>query len=115
MKNFLLLVWLLGACVVVHDDVEALLARGQGEQALRKLAQDEAFLAHQAPSEQARHGLLRGLAHLSLGDRQTARWWLFQARAVVDREPEALSPLDRARLLDALHSLDGPLPSRWLH
>lgn len=109
MRSVILLVSLwLGACSVVHDDVDALLARGQGEQALRRLAQTEGTLAHEPAPERARHGLLRGLAHLSLGDRTAARWWLRQARAVVEEDPEALSPLDRARLLDALRGLDGP-------
>lgn len=99
---------ILGACSLAQDDVDALLARGQAGEALRRLAQDDGALPHESPPERARHGLRRGLAHLSLGDRVAARGWLLHARDIVDQDPLALSSLDRARLLDALRSLDAP-------
>lgn len=99
----------LNACALVQDDVDALLARGQPEAALRQLTSEERFLPHLPPHERARIELRRGLAHLALSDRVAARWWLDDCRQLLQEDPLALSPDDRARLLDALRSLDDPL------
>lgn len=109
-------VLVLPGCALAQDDVDALLARGQAEQALAALAPGEAGVAHEGARGQASYGLRRGLAHLGLGDREAARWWLGHARARLESDPGALSAADRARLLDALRGLaDGPLRGAGAH
>lgn len=60
---------------------------------------------------QAEYALYRGLVHLGLGDRDGAKRWLDDAKAIEDAHPQTLVKDDFARLRLAEESLGSPAPS----
>ena len=56
-------------------------------------------------ARRAEYALYRGLVHSSLGDRDSAKVWLSEAKAIEDAHPRTLSEDDRARLLLGLDAL----------
>lgn len=59
-------------------------------------------------ARRAEYALYRGLVHHSLGDRESARTWLREAKAIEDAHPRVLSEDDRTRLELALDALGAP-------
>jgi len=85
---------------------------GAQPRALEYLIEAEPDAADKAPPTQAKYALYRGLTHLSLGDIQSAEYWLAQAKAWMDRDRENLDASDRGRLRTAWTSL-GHEPGTW--
>jgi hypothetical protein len=74
---------------------------GRYPEALDELRTVECDASGWAPASRARYALYRGLAHLALGARPQAIYWLTQAKHAADESPTILSDQDAGRLASA--------------
>jgi hypothetical protein len=95
----------LSGCGLVHDDAQALLARGRPVEALEELVAREGSARRGSTCGFLRYAIDRGVTHLALGDLPQGSAWIESAEDGALRAPTCLSSSDRGRLASALASL----------
>jgi hypothetical protein len=100
---------LLASCATYHDE----LVRGQQdyekndhERALAVFRALEHDQSHFDVTDRARYGYLRGMTDYRIGYRADARHWLMIAKAVDDKNPDALPAEWKSRLVTTLKELN---------
>jgi hypothetical protein len=88
----------LTACAGGLGRAEAAFAEGRYPDAQRDLAALETESRGWNDGRRAEYALYRGLTDSALGDRERARLWLREARAIEEAHPGSLSREDRQRL-----------------
>jgi hypothetical protein len=93
------------ACHPTERRARTALGEARYPDALAHLYRLESRLPRRPPRWQASYALERGLAHLAVGDAQSALLWLDQAQQWHQHDPRLLTPRDQSRLATAWLSM----------
>lgn len=97
-------------CASAFTSAKDDLRNGDAASARQRLVAIESETRSWSEHDRAEYALERGLAHLSLGDRDAAKVWLRRADDAVRAQPDVLSEQNRTRLRLGLESVSFPKP-----
>jgi hypothetical protein len=109
MRVALVLVLAAIGCATYHDELsrgEHAYEKNDHEKALAIFRALEPDQTHFDDTEEARYAYLRGMTDYRIGYRADARHWLVVAKAIEDKNPDALPPDWKNRLGNTLSELN---------